>query len=88
MPHNARRDFARIAGGEPYILDLGRFIDENPLAIVPRAEIDLPVAGLDDREAAGREKRLDVLSVHSSPQRTIRNAELLKAQMLGTNQGL
>ena len=52
MPHNTRKAFARIASGEPYILDLGRFIDENPLAIVPRTETDRPVAGSDDHEAA------------------------------------
>ena len=40
MPHNSRKDFARIAGGEPYILDLGRFIDKNPMAIVPRNDVD------------------------------------------------
>ena len=40
MPTNSRMDFARIAGGEPYILDLGRFIDENPMAIVPRNDVD------------------------------------------------
>ena len=53
MPGDTRKNFATVApDGEPYILDLGRFIDEHPLAIVPRGDVEEPFRESDDRETA------------------------------------
>ncbi len=44
MAYGTRRELVRTADGEPYVLDLGRFIDDAPLAAVPRAGAPTPPA--------------------------------------------